>query len=142
MLKLNQLRLEFADRVLFNDVDIFFGEEHKVGLVGKNGAGKSTLLKIIMGIQKPTGGMVIKPKDFTIGYLPQDLDFESNLTVKDEVMTAFEVTQRLEKRIEEISQELTERTDYESTAYMDWPKSLIMYRFSLDYTILIIRKSR
>ena len=63
MLKLNQLRLEFADRVLFNDIDIFFGEEHKVGLVGKNGAGKSTLLKIVMGLQKPTGGMVIKPKD-------------------------------------------------------------------------------
>ena len=124
MLKLNQLRLEFADRVLFNDIDIFFGEEHKVGLVGKNGAGKSTLLKIIMGLQKPTGGMVIKPKDFTIGYLPQDLDFESDLSVKDEVMTAFEITQSLDKRIEEISHELTERTDYESDSYMDLAEEL------------------
>lgn len=124
MLKLNQLRLEFADRVLFNDIDIFFGEEHKVGLVGKNGAGKSTLLKIVMGLQKPTGGMVIKPQDFTIGYLPQDLDFVSELSVKDEVMTAFEVTQNLDKRIEEISKELTERTDYESDSYMDLAEEL------------------
>ncbi|NEN23011.1 ABC-F family ATP-binding cassette domain-containing protein [Cryomorpha ignava] len=124
MLKLNQLRLEFADRVLFNDIDIFFGEEHKVGLVGKNGAGKSTLLKIIMGLQKPTGGMVIKPKDFTIGYLPQDLDFESDLSVKDEVMTAFEITQSLDRRIEEISHQLTVRTDYESDSYMDLAEEL------------------
>ena len=119
MLKLNQVRLEFADRALFNDIDIFFGEDHKVGLVGKNGAGKSTLLKIIMGMQKPTGGSVIKPKDFTIGYLPQDLDFESELTVKEEVMTAFEVTQKLDRRIEELSQELAERTDYETESYLD-----------------------
>lgn len=124
MLKLNQVRLEFADRVLFNDIDIFFAEEHKVGLVGKNGAGKSTLLKIIMGQQKPTGGSVIKPKDFSIGYLPQDLDFESDLSVKDEVMTAFEVTQKLDQRIEEISKELGERTDYESDAYMDLAEEL------------------
>ena len=124
MLKLNQVRVEFADRVLFNDIDIFFAEEHKVGLVGKNGAGKSTLLKIIMGLQKPTAGSVIKPKDFSIGYLPQDLDFESDLSVKDEVMTAFEVTQKLDKRIEEISRELGERTDYESDAYMDLAEEL------------------
>src|SRR5690554_946558 len=119
MLKLNQVRLEFADRVLFNDIDIFFGEDHKVGLVGKNGAGKSTLLKIIIGLQNPTGGSVIKPKEFEIGYLPQELDFQSDLNVMDEVMAAFEVTQNLDRRIEELSQELAERTDYESESYLD-----------------------
>lgn len=124
MLKLNQLRLEFADRVLFNDIDLFFGADHKTGLVGKNGAGKSTLLKVINGMQPPTGGSVVKPKDFTIGYLPQDLDFHSSLAVKDEVMTAFEVTQRLDRRIEEISQELAERTDYESEGYLDLAEEL------------------
>ena len=124
MLKLNQVRLEFADRVLFNDIDIFFGEEHKVGLVGKNGAGKSTLLKVIIGQQPVSGGSVIKPKDFTIGYLPQDLDFFSTLSVKEEVMTAFEVTQKLDARIEEISLELAERTDYEAESYLDLAEEL------------------
>lgn len=118
MLKLNQIRLEFADRVLFNDIDIFIGEDHKIGLVGKNGAGKSTLLKILVGVQNPSSGAVIKPKDFTLGYLPQELDFQSELTVKDEVLKAFEVTQKLEKQIEELSNQLAERTDYESEAFM------------------------
>lgn len=124
MLKLNQVSLEFAERVLFNAIDIFFGEDHKVGLIGKNGAGKSTLLKIIIGHQAPSGGSVIKPKDFTIGYLPQDLDFHSSLSVKDEVMTAFEVTQKLDARIEEISLELAERTDYEAESYLDLAEEL------------------
>ncbi len=124
MLKLNQVRLEFADRVLFNDVDIFFGEDHKVGLVGKNGAGKSTLLKVIMGSQPVSGGQVIKPKDFTIGYLPQDLDFLSDLPVKEEVLTAFEVTQAIERRIEELTEQLNIRTDYESDGYMDLAEEL------------------
>lgn len=117
MLKLNQVSLEFAERVLFNKVDLFFTENDKVGLVGKNGAGKSTLLKIIMGIQPVSSGKVIAPKDFTIGYLPQDLDFESDLSVKDEVMKAFEVTLALEAKMADYTKQLETRTDYESESY-------------------------
>jgi ATP-binding cassette subfamily F protein 3 len=119
MLKLNQISLEFADRILFNQVDLFFGENDKVGLVGKNGAGKSTLLKVIMGIQPISGGKVIAPKDFTLGYLPQDLDFDSDLSVKDEVMKAFEVTLALEAQLENITKEVETRTDYESDSYSE-----------------------
>lgn len=119
MLKLNQISLEFADRILFNQVDLFFGENDKVGLVGKNGAGKSTLLKVIMGIQPISGGKVIAPKDFTLGYLPQDLDFDSDLSVKDEVMKAFEVTLALEAQLESITKEVETRTDYESDSYSE-----------------------
>jgi len=119
MLKVNQVRLEFADRVIFNDIDFFIGKDDKVGLVGKNGAGKSTLLKTILGMQSINGGQIVKPKDFTMGYLPQDLDFESSLAVKAEVQTAFEVTKNLESRMEEISGLLTTREDYETQSYLD-----------------------
>jgi ATP-binding cassette subfamily F protein 3 len=124
MLKLDQLRLEFADRALFKDIDLFIGETDKVGLVGKNGAGKSTMLKVVMGLESPTGGQIIKPKEYTIGYLPQDLDFASTLSVREEVKTAFQVTQALEKRMEEISRQLTEREDYENQSYLDLAEDL------------------
>ncbi len=124
MLKLDQLRLEFADRALFKDIDLFIGDSDKVGLVGKNGAGKSTMLKVIMGLENPTGGQIIKPKEYTIGYLPQDLDFASTLSVRNEVLTAFEITQALEKKMESISQQLAEREDYENQSYLDLAEDL------------------
>ncbi len=124
MLKLNQINLHFGERTLFRSVDLFFTEKDKVGLVGKNGAGKSTLLKVIMGAQPVTGGRVIAPKDFTIGYLPQDLDFISDLSVKDEVMKAFEESQSLEAEIERLSHELSSREDYESEAYIELMEKL------------------
>lgn len=124
MLKLDKVSLAFADRVLFDEIDVFIGESDKIGLVGKNGAGKSTLLKVIMGDQPIQSGKVIKPKEYTIGYLPQDLVFNSTLNVKDEVFKAFEITKNLEKKIEEITAELERREDYESQDYMNLAEDL------------------
>lgn len=124
MLKLDKVSLSFAERILFDEVDVFIDDSDNIGLVGKNGAGKSTLLKVIMGDQPIHSGQVIKPKEYTIGYLPQDLVFNSTLNVKDEVFKAFEVTKRLEMRIEEISAELARREDYESQPYLNLAEEL------------------
>ena len=124
MVKLENIRVEFGARPLFDGLDLFIGSEDKIGLVGKNGAGKSTLLKVILGEQPATDGRVHKPKEFSIGYLPQDLEFTSSLPIKEEVYKAFEITRALEQRMEAITDELTERTDYESAGYMDLAEEL------------------
>ena len=89
----------------------------KIGLVGKNGAGKSTLLKIIYGIDEPSKGTIAKPKDISLGYLPQQMKYASGYTVKKETEKAFIELNELEKKIENINKEITERTDYESKEY-------------------------
>ena len=124
MLRLENIHLNFAQRPIFNGIDLFIGEEDKIGLVGKNGAGKTTLFKVITGAQKVDEGYVSKPKEYVVGYLPQELSFKSRLSVKEEVLKAFEASRYLEKRIETISQELTERNDYESKEYTELTEEL------------------
>jgi ATP-binding cassette subfamily F protein 3 len=82
--------------------------------MGKNGAGKSTLLKIIAGQSKPSTGSVSAPKA-VIAYLPQHLLTTDGATVMEETSKALF---KMKSEIDEINEQLTIRTDYESDAYM------------------------
>lgn len=118
MVSVNDLTVSFGGFTLFNGVGFMINPTDRIGLVGKNGAGKSTLLKILMGLQQPTSGQVSVPNDFTLGYLPQQMAVADGKTVFDETLTAFNQLNELEKRIEEITEELHRNTDYESDEYM------------------------
>jgi ATP-binding cassette subfamily F protein 3 len=87
--------------------------------VGRNGAGKTTLLRIIAGITEPESGSVASPAGSTIGYLPQEMATGSTLSVLDEALTAFSEAADLQTRIDQLTSELNERTDYESLAYSE-----------------------
>jgi ATP-binding cassette subfamily F protein 3 len=75
------------------------------------------LLKIIAGIQSPTEGAISKPKEFTIGYLPQVMHHIDGRTVYEEAELAFAHIHEMEARLEKMNNELAERTDYESESY-------------------------
>jgi ATP-binding cassette subfamily F protein 3 len=111
----------------------------RIGLVGKNGAGKSTLLRILSGEQSPNEGSISTPNESTLGYLRQDLEFEEGRTVQEEAELAFKEIKELEQKINAINLEMSERTDYESDAYMQLITDLneLNERFGLlgGYTI-------
>ena len=119
MISVQNLKVEFSSQVLFEGVSFVVNKKDKIALVGKNGAGKSTLLKIFAGEQHPTSGVVSKPTDITIGYLPQTMNLSGNCTVKEEVMKAFSHIEELDSQIHELNQKLLERTDYESESYQE-----------------------
>ncbi|ATA74244.1 ABC-F family ATP-binding cassette domain-containing protein [Capnocytophaga sp. H2931] len=118
MLSVNGLAVEFGGTTLFSDVSFVINPKDRIALMGKNGAGKSTLLKILAGVREPSRGGVSYPKDFTIAYLPQHLMTNDGRTVFEETAQAFAHLHEMEKRIEELNNELTIRTDYESDEYM------------------------
>lgn len=117
MISVDGLTVEFGDRALFKDISFQINEKDRIALMGKNGAGKSTLLKILAGVRKPTRGNVSAPKDTVIAYLPQHLMTEDGRTVLDEASQAFAHLFEMEKKIEELNRQLTERTDYDSPEY-------------------------
>lgn len=117
MISVEQLCVEFSGTTLFDGVSFLVNDKDKIALVGKNGAGKSTLLKILAGKQQPTKGVISMPKDLTIGYLPQNMVFQTDTTVVQEAEKAFSEIKKTEERIARLSQELSDRTDYESAEY-------------------------
>ena len=117
MISIEDVTVAYGGFVLLDKINFHISESDKIGLVGKNGAGKSTILKLICGLQNPTSGRIDRPKELSIGYLPQIMEHHYGRTVLEEAMTAFESTAGIEREIERVTRELETRTDYESDAY-------------------------
>ncbi len=119
MISINNLSVEFSAKSLFDNINYVINKKDKIALVGKNGAGKSTMLKIIAGLQRPTSGSVSVPAEITIGYLPQQMVLNDTLTVIEEVRQAFSHIDEMHRRLDELNNQLAERTDYESVEYQN-----------------------
>ncbi|HRS68104.1 MAG TPA: ABC-F family ATP-binding cassette domain-containing protein [Paludibacteraceae bacterium] len=117
MVSVEQLTVEFGGRPLFDSISFLVNPKDKIALVGKNGAGKTTLLRLFAGQQQPTHGNIIKPKELTIGYLPQHLLVKDQRTVQEEVELAFGEIRVIQQHIDKLNMEIAERTDYESEEY-------------------------
>ncbi len=119
MLNIHNLSVAFGGEYLFEEITFRLGTGDRIGLVGKNGAGKSTMLKLLAKEMQPDTGTIASEKEINIGFLKQDIDFVKGRTVLEEAYQAFEEIKKSEKKIEEINNQLTSRTDYESQSYLD-----------------------
>ena len=117
MISIDNLTVSYGGWTLFDHISFLINPKDRIGLVGKNGAGETTLLRIITGEQQPTSGAVTLNGDCTIGYLPQTMRVADTTTLVQETAKAFEEVLRLEAEIEDLTRQITERTDYESPAY-------------------------
>ncbi len=118
MIAVSNIELHFSGRVMFDGISFLINDNDKIGLTGRNGAGKSTLLKVLKGIQQIDGGDIMYPKGTVIGYLPQELHSQSDLSVIDETKKAFELVMQYTREKEDIMHQMETRTDYESESYM------------------------
>ena len=119
MISIENVTVAYGGYVLLDNINFHVSDSDKIGLVGKNGAGKSTILKMICGLQNPTSGRIDRPKDITIGYLPQIMEHHKGRSVLDEALTVFQSSAEIEHRIESLTKELESRTDYESESYSE-----------------------
>ncbi|MFA5103688.1 MAG: ABC-F family ATP-binding cassette domain-containing protein [Candidatus Margulisiibacteriota bacterium] len=83
MLQINDLSLSFDGQLLLKDISFNIHSGERIGLVGRNGSGKTTIFKLITGEIHPDEGRIILPKNYSVGYLKQHLQF-NEATVLDE----------------------------------------------------------
>ena len=119
MVSLDNIRVEFDGKPLFDGISFLLQPKEKVGLVGDNGAGKTTLLQVIRGEMKPTEGNVHLPSNLKTGYLPQQIEFTDEDEIYSAVFNSLDEISKIKKKLDKISEEITSREDYESEAYLD-----------------------
>ena len=81
------LTKSYGIKVLFENISFHVNEGDKIAIVAKNGSGKSTLLKILMGKEIADSGTVNISKDIQVVLFDQEIDFDSNLTIDEFMMT-------------------------------------------------------
>lgn len=117
MLNVHNLLVSFQGEDLFAGVSFMLKAGDRVGLIGRNGAGKSTLLKILAQELSPDGGTLSTDKGVRVGFLKQDIDFQQGRTILEEAYQAFEPLLKLEDEIDELTHQMSVRTDYHSEEY-------------------------
>jgi ATPase subunit of ABC transporter with duplicated ATPase domains len=86
MISVENLRIQFGKRVLFQEVNMKFTSGNCYGIIGANGAGKSTFLKAISGEIDATAGSIVQGSGERMSILSQDHFAFDDYTVLDAVM--------------------------------------------------------
>jgi ATP-binding cassette subfamily F protein 3 len=107
LLALQDITFEFGARAIVENASWHIVPGDRVGLIGMNGTGKSTILRVINGEYSVSKGSIQKIKNLSLGFFNQDLlSFESDDSILEVGMTAFEEAIKLEKDIERLTKEL------------------------------------
>ncbi len=121
LLGLQNATFEFGARTIFENATWHIHPNERIGLIGYNGTGKSTLLKILVGQYRLSAGTVEKGRETTIGFLHQDLlSFDTEDSILQVAMSAFERVLEVEKELEDLAKELeTNPSDELGIKYAD-----------------------
>jgi zinc transport system ATP-binding protein len=84
LLSARHISLKRDKRWILQDIDLDIAPSEIVTLIGPNGAGKTTLVRVLLGLDKPTSGKIVRADDLVVGYVPQrfDLDRAIPMTVE------------------------------------------------------------
>ncbi len=74
-LELSGITKSYGQETLISDFGYAFRKKDRIGFVGPNGCGKTAMMKIIMGLEEPDRGEVIKGPTVRIGYFSQENEY-------------------------------------------------------------------
>jgi len=106
----------YAGQPILVDLSWRIPDRERIGLVGPNGAGKTTLCRLLAGVEEPDEGRIVRPRETTVGYLPQEAAGNPEGSVIAEVLAGFADVWRVEREMEEVAARLAAASGQESEA--------------------------
>ncbi len=85
VLTIEALHKSYGVKPLLDAVTFGLADDEKMGLIGANGSGKTTLMRIIAGLETADSGRVMIQRGARVAYLPQNPEFNGDLSVLDAV---------------------------------------------------------
>lgn len=101
MIRFENLSKTFGSKPLFSGLSYHFPEGERIALFGGNGEGKTTLLNIIMGLEEPDSGSVLRPKSAHVACLPQSPNPHPEKNLFDECLAGHRALWSLRKEMSE-----------------------------------------
>lgn len=152
IIEFKNLNKYFNDFHVLKDLNFSIHSGRTFGYLGRNGAGKTTSIRILMDVFAQTDGDILidgkkfNPKDYKIGYLPEERGMYSKSKVKDQLIyfamlrgaskqeaiksvdywtKRFEVDQYLDRTVETLSKGNQQKVQI-TQAFLNEPDILIL----------------
>lgn len=111
IIRLRDVALVRGQREILSDVNLTIRRGDFVAVTGPNGGGKTTLMRLILGLLKPTSGVVERLQKVRVSYLPQKSSIDSGypISVREVIASGLagkDVDGLVDKMLEKV--ELTE----------------------------------
>ena len=104
VLDINNVTKRFHAEPVLERISCKINRGEKIGLIGENGCGKSTLLKMIAGIEEISAGTITRPTGATVGYLAQEMEYDEERTVYQEILQVFSRIRALAEELRGLEQ--------------------------------------
>ena len=117
VVNVENIEKSYGADLIFSGVSFQINEQDRIGLIGPNGEGKSTLLDLLAGRQEPDEGAIAVARSTRIGYLTQNIDFQPENTLLEEMLTVFDEVRAWERELNDLALALSESTSQGDSEY-------------------------
>lgn len=117
IMQLSNIYKLFGAETVLSHITLDIKSNDRIAIVGRNGTGKSTLLKIMAGVYDYDRGEIFKPKDVTVGYLPQHSSLESTQTIWEEMLDVFTHVLELKHKLRLLEQNMEQASSLSPDHY-------------------------
>src|SRR5256884_7142241 len=107
MIQVEDIAKAYAGQRLFRELSWRIPDGARIGLVGPNGVGKTTLCRLLAGLEEPDAGRISRPRETTVGYLPQEVAGGVGGSVLGAALSGFDEVWRIEYQMEEVAAALS-----------------------------------